>query len=138
MKLKVLLLIFAIIWCGSCSDLKTKLNVRNQTDKLNSSLIAYGADLRWGRYNYAYDYHVRRDGTKPQINLERLENFSVTSFTPTDPVLNAEANEAAIPIEIKYYDEQYGTIRTFKETQKWWFKTESKHWFIESDFPVLK
>jgi hypothetical protein len=138
MNLKYLLWVFILILCGACSEMRSNMNVRNQADRLNSALNTYGADLRWGRYNFAYDYHVQRDGTQPQVNLERLENFSVTSFTPINPVLNADGTEAVIPIEIKYYDEQYGTLRTFKETQLWWFNAESKTWNIESDFPALK
>jgi len=138
MNLKHLVWLLAFILCGACADLRESLNIKNQADRLNTALIAYGADLRWARYNQAYAYHAHRDGTQPQVNLERLDNFSITSFTNAAPVLNAEATEAEIPVEIKYFDEQYGTLRTLKETQKWWYNEESKHWLIESDFPVLK
>ena len=138
MNLKNLLWVFAFILCVACSDMRANMNIRNQADRLGTALNVYGAALRWGRYNQAYGYHVQRDGTQPQVNMDRLENFSVTSFTPTDPVLNADGTEAVVPIEIKYYDEQYGTLRTLKETQIWWFNAKAKMWYTESDFPALK
>lgn len=135
MNLKSLLWVLALVLCSACME---TMKVRNQADRLTTALDLYGADLRWGRYHEAYGYHVNRDGNKPQVNLERLEGYSVTSFTPIAPVLNTEATEAAVPIEIKYYDEQYGMLRTLKETQKWWFDVKANMWHIESDFPILK
>ena len=138
MNLKNLPWVFVFILCVACADMRANMNIRNQADRLNTALLAYGADLRWDRYKKAFDYHVKRDGTRPQVNMDRLENFSVTSFTPVDPVLNADGTEAVVPIEIKYYDEQNGKLRTLKETQVWWFNAKAKMWNTESDFPALK
>lgn len=135
MNLRYLLLVFALVLCGACME---NLKIRNQADRLAMALDHYGADMRWGRYNKAYGYHLNRDGARPEANLDRLEGFSITSFTPDDPILNADATEAVVSIEIKYYDEQYGTLRDLKETQKWWFDAKAKSWFVESDFPFLK
>lgn len=128
---------FIIVLCllsVACAN----MNVKNQADKLHHSLTEYGADLRWDRKNYAYAYHVFRDGTQPEVDLENLERFSVTGFKPLNPVLNEDATEATIPVEIDYYDEQFGTLRKIKYTQQWWFQEESKRWLIESEFPDFK
>jgi len=135
MNLRYLLLMLALVLSGACME---SMNIRNQADRLSMALDQYGADLRWGRYNQAYVYHINHDGVRPEVNLERLEDFSVTSFTPSGPVLNADATEAVVPIEIKYYEKQYAMLRTLKETQKWWFDAKTKSWFVESDFPFLK
>ena len=135
MKLRFLLWVFALVLCSACME---TMNVKNHTDRLSLALNHYGADLRWGRYVEAYAYHVNRDGIKPLVNMDRLEGFSITSFTPVETALNADATEAVVPIEIKYYDEQYGTLRTLKETQKWWFNATLNMWLIESNFPDLK
>ena len=128
------LTIFVIILVAACAN----LSVKNQADKLKTALDDYGAALRWGRYNQAYAYHFDRDGTQPQVDLNALEKYSVTAFRPVDPALNAEATEATVPVEIDYYDEQYGTLRKFKYIQKWWFNAEIKRWLIASDFPVFE
>ena len=138
MNLKNLLWMFAFILCVACADMRANLNIRNQADGLGTALDVYGADLRWGRYQHAYTFHLTRDGKQPQFSMEQLENYSVTSFRPSDPILNADATEAVIPVEIDYYNEQYGMVRKFKDTQKWWFNAKEKKWFTESDFPVFK
>ena len=134
MNLKYLLWACALFLCTACAGLK----VKDQSYGLTLALEQYGADLRWGRYRQAYIFHVNRDGQQPQFSVEQLENFSVTSFKPSDPILNADATEAVIPVEIDYYNEQYGRVLKFKDTQKWWFNIKEKKWYTESDFPVLK
>ena len=138
MNLRNLLLAFAFIQCVACADMRANMNIRNHADGLSTTLDEYGADLRWGRYRQAYTYHIHHDGTQPQFNLEQLENYSVTSFRPANPVLNSDATEAVIPVEIEYYNEQYGMVRKFKDTQKWWFNGKEEKWFTEADFPVFK
>ena len=128
------LLVFVVILIAACAN----LSIKNQADKLKTTLDDYGAALRWGRYNYAYTFHIDQEGKQPLIDLNALENFSVTAFKPVDPVLNAEGTEATIPVEIDYYDEQYGTLKKFKYIQKWWFNAEAKRWLIASEFPQFK
>lgn len=128
------LLVFLVILSAACSG----LSIKNQADKLKTALDDYGAALRWGRYNYAYTFHIDQEGKQPEIDLDALEKFSVTAFKPVDPVLNAEATEATIPVEIDYYEEQYGTLKKFKYIQKWWFNAEAKRWLIASEFPQFK
>jgi hypothetical protein len=119
---------------AACSN----LNTRNQVDRLHLQLNAYGADLRWGRYSQAYKLHRDQHGNRIEVDLEQLEKYSVTSFRPVDPVVNDDGTEAVIPVEIDYYDEQYGDLRKIKTTQRWWLNKEEKIWYIESDFPVFK
>ena len=128
------LAVFVVILIAACAN----MSVRNQADKLGTTLDDYGAALRWGRYNHAYAYHFDKEGKQPPVDLNALEKFSVTSFKPVDPVLNEDATEATVPVQIDYYDEQYGTLKTFKYIQKWWFNAEIKRWLTSSDFPVFE
>lgn len=128
------ILVIICILLSACAG----LNVRNQVDKLNHTLIDYGADLRWGRINKAYAYHVDREGKQPPFDMDRMENYSITDFRPVDPVINAEGNEATVPVEIDYYDERSGRLQKLKYIQHWWYREESKRWFVDSDFPDFK
>ena len=134
MILRYLLMLVVLAVLPGCES----LNIKNQADKLRTSLDHYGAALRWDRINEVYAFHVTRDGKQPEVDLEKVENYSVSSFKPIDPVLNAEATEAVVAVEIDYYDEQYGTLRKLKETQHWWFNAEKKLWFTDSAFPAFK
>lgn len=131
---RYLLWVFLLWACSGCKS----LDIQNQNDRLLSALNTYAAHLRWGRANEAYRYHIRRDGTQPLVDLERLENYSITSVVPLDMVVNSDATEATIPMEISYFYEQDGALRTMKETQIWWYSKEAKAWLTESEFPVLK
>ena len=134
MKSKAYLVMIFCVLITACSGME----VRNQVDKLEAALEEYGAALRWGRINMAYAYHVYRDGEQPEFDLTKMENYSVTDFKPVSPVVNEDGTEATVPVEIDYYDEQYGTLRKIKYTQLWWYREESKRWYIESDFPDFK
>ncbi len=116
-----------------------RMAAREHSDDLNTAVIHYGADLRWGRYTDAYSYHIYRDGTRPKVDFENLKNIKVTSVEAIKPTINNdEVTEATVPFKIDYYDERYSTVNTINQTQYWWYNKEVKRWFIESDFPDLK
>ena len=129
------LIILACLMLTACSGIKA----RDQVDRLNNSLIQYGAALRWDRINMAYAFHVDRDGNQPSYDLDYMENFSVTDFRTVEPdVNNEEGTEATVPVEIDYYDERTGNLRKLKYTQIWWYREESRQWYTESPFPDFK
>ena len=134
MRSKRCLVVIICILLTACSGME----IRNQVDKLNRTLIDYGADLRWGRINMAYAYHVDKEGKQIPYDLDRMENFSVTDFRPVNPVINEDGSEATVPVEIDYYDERSGTLQKLKYVQHWWYREESKRWFVDSDFPDFK
>lgn len=134
MNLRNFLILFALIAMAGCAG----ANLRNQVDKLNTALTQYGVALRWAHHSKAISYHVNREGEQALVDRNRLERFNVTSFRPVDPIVHDDGTAATIPIEIDYYDKEYGTLRHIKEIQYWWFDEESKRWLIESDFPAFK
>lgn len=134
MNLRNILLLFALVAMTGCAG----ANLKNQVDKLNTALTQYGVALRWAYYNQAISYHVNREGEQALVDRNHLEHFNVTAFRPVDPVVNEDGTEATIPVEIDYYDKEYGTLRNIKLIQYWWYNEESKRWFIESEFPVFK
>jgi hypothetical protein len=134
MNLRNILLLFTLIALTGCAG----ANLKNQMDKLNTALTQYGVALRWGHYHQAISYHMNRAGEQPLVDKTNLEHYNVTAFRPVDPVVNEEGTEATIPIEIDYYDKEYGVLRNIKETQYWWYNEETKRWLTESAFPAFK
>jgi len=134
MRVLKCLIVFVVILIAACAN----LSVINQTDKLRNALNDYGTALRWGSYNHAYAFHFDQEGNRPVVDMNALEKFSVTDFRPVDPVVNEDGTAATVPVEIDYYDEQYGTLKKFKYVQNWWFNTEIKRWLTSSDFPVFE
>lgn len=134
MNKRYILAIFIMVTMNSCAG----ANIKNQAEMLKNTLTQYGAALRWAHYNQAISYHINRNGEQALVDKSHLERFNVTGFRPIDPVINEDGTEATIPIEIDYYDKEYGTLRNIQETQYWWFDEASKRWLIESEFPLFK
>lgn len=124
---------------SGCGTLGTK----NQADKLERSLIQYGAALRWARLREAVSFHVTQDGKSAAVNLDYLENFGVTSFKIVSKTIIPSSekdgiNEAVIVAVMSYFHKEQGTIRKAKLNQLWWYNPEIKRWLIETDFPEFK
>ena len=134
MKARGCLVVLMCIFLAACAS----MNVRNQVDKLNRTLIDYGADLRWGRINMAYAYHVDKDGNQILYDLDKMENISITAFQPVNPVINEDGSDATVPVEIDYYDERSGALQKLKYVQHWWYQKDAKRWFVDSPFPDFK
>ncbi|NIN61160.1 MAG: hypothetical protein GWO08_11775 [Gammaproteobacteria bacterium] len=136
MNIRALLFLSVVVLLSTAC---AKLEVREHTSRLNTSVIQYGADLRWGRYTDAYNYHVHRDGSQPEVNLEVLKDIKITSVKAVEPTINNEdATEATVPYQIEYYDERYSTVKSIKQTQNWWYSEDAKRWLIESEFPQFE
>ena len=119
------------------------LDARNQADKLERSVTQYGAALRWARHREAISFHVTREAKFAEVDIEYLEEFSVTSFDVLSQTIipNLEKggnNEAIIVAEMSYFYKGQGTLRKLKLNQIWWYNAEIKRWLIETDFPEFK
>ena len=121
----------------------TSLGARDQAEKLERSVNAYGAALRWARHRDAIGLHVTRDLKYAEVDIEHLEKFAVTSFDVLSQTIIPSSEkdgvtEAIIVSEMSYFHKEQGTVRKLKLDQLWWYSTELKHWLIESDFPEFK
>ena len=112
--------------------------VRKQVQDLDYAINDYAYALRWSRAGHAVEYHLRRDGSRPDIDLERLDGVRVTGFTITEKTLDADAGGASVKGELNYYHDDYGTLRTLEYSQSWWYEPETGRWYVESDFPQFR
>jgi len=134
MNVRKLVLLLVVSLCTAC----TALNIQNRSDKFELSLRQYGSALRWGHWTDAYSYHITRDKKQPEVDIEKLERFSIAGFGILEQIMDPEGTEVIILVDINYYDEQIGTLRNIRQQQVWWFNEETKRWLTESDFPDLK
>ena len=135
-SIAVAICVMSISGCGTMS-------ARNQADKLERSVTHYASALRWGRLHEAINYHMSQDGKSAEVNLEYLEQFSVTSLDVISKTIIPSSekggiNEAIIVAEMSYFHKEQGTIRKAKLNQLWWYSTEIKRWLVETDFPEFK
>ena len=71
-----IIMVVSVMLFSGCAS----LDARNQADKLERSVNEYGAALRWARHRDAINLHVTRDLKYAEVDVEYLEQFSVTSF----------------------------------------------------------
>lgn len=126
--------IISVFFIAACAGMASQQRISN----LDDSLDRYVAALRWAYYADALSYHLTRKGKQPEVDAERLEDFSVTGLEIKEKILSEDENEALIKGELAYYHKEYGTIRKLKLIQTWWYSENAKHWFIESAFPDFK
>lgn len=135
-SIAVAICVMSISGCGT-------LSARNQADKLERSVTHYASALRWGRLREAAGLHMTQDGKFAEVNLEYLEQFSVTSLDVISKTIIPSAEkdgvtEADINFEMNYYHKEQGTVRKLKLNQVWWYSKKHNAWLIESDFPEFK
>lgn len=115
----------------ACQNVKDKKKASN----LEESVTNYEVALRWAEHESAYSYHVSPEGERPETDLDRLKEISVTGIEVFEKLINQEKDEAITRMEIKYYFKDQGTVRTLKLEQQWWYSEELEQWFVKSDFP---
>lgn len=126
-----IILILLAVFIGACNSVGT----RQKGDGLVTALDEYVAALRWGRFDSAREYHLKKDGTVPDIDTSQAEYIRVTGHTMKKKVISEDMDSAAVQIEMQYYHNEYGTLKKIVFDQGWWYEEASKRWLIHTDFP---
>ena len=130
-NIRTLLVIALVCLLSACQNVKEKKIMQN----LEQSVTSYEVALRWAEHEVAYSYHVDPEGIRPETDLDRLKEISVTGIEVLEKLVKDTKDEAIIRVVIKYYFKDEGTVRTLKLQQEWWYSEENQQWFIKSDFP---
>lgn len=125
------LLIFLISLLAACSSYQVKKRVNS----LDKTLTSYGVALRWAEYDTLYAYYVSPNGTQPPVNLERLQDISVTGMDVKEKILNEDQTKANVKAVVSYYIKTEGNLKTLKLDQDWWYNEPNQQWFIDGEFP---
>lgn len=128
MLLQAVLLIAVL---SGCSKYQTQKKVNN----LDKSITSYETALRWAQYQDAYSYHVYPNGKQPPVDVNRLNEISVTGIDVIKKSMGENQDTAFTRIEIKYYNKSEGTVRKLNLEQKWWFNERNAQWYIDGEFP---
>jgi hypothetical protein len=128
---KLIFLFTLVLMMTACNGVGT----RQKADGLEKAIDEYVAALRWGRFDKAKEYHINKEGTRPEIDSSQLEYIRVTGHTVKKKTVNEEIDEATLQMEIQYYHNEYATLKKIIIDQVWWFQEDAKTWFLSSDFP---
>ena len=113
-------------------------STQKKMDNLDRSVTSYEVALRWAQYEDAYSYHVSPNGTQPPLNVDRLQEISVTGIDITEKIINEDQTEAYIKGVVRYFNKNQGTEKKVKLDQTWWYSDENKQWFIDAEFPKFQ
>ncbi len=116
---------------GGCNKYKTQKKVNN----LDKSITSYEIALRWAQHQDAYSYHVYPDGTQPPVDMNRLNEISVTGIDVIEKSIDENQEKAYTKIELNYFNKNEGNLKKLKLEQNWWFSEENNQWFIDGEFP---
>jgi len=130
-KLVLLSLLAVLVSCNG-------VNIKHQVKTLDDAITEYNTGLRWGMFNNVDAYSKSSDGTQTPVDREAMENIRITGYEVLEKHINDDATEALVKGEINYYSNEYGTLRKIPFQQKWWYDTDSKHWFVEGPLPDFK
>jgi len=126
-----LVLIILISLLTACNGYK----VQKRVNSLEAAITSYGVALRWAEYDTLYAYYVSPNGTQPPVDMNRLEELSVTGMEIKQKTVNEEQTEANVKAIVKYYIKSEGNIRELKLNQDWWYNEINKQWYIDGEFP---
>lgn len=112
--------------------------IKRKALSLDEAINQYVFALRWGRYQDAHEYHAEEDGSKPELNLDKLNRIRITSHTIFEKNVNTDLSEATVKGELNYYSTEYGTLQKVKLDQVWWYEPETKRWYLKGPLPAFK
>ncbi len=128
---KIIFVLTLAITLVACNGMST----RAKGDGLMTAMDDYIAALRWGRFDKAKEYHLNKDGKRPEIDTSQLDHIRVTGEKFRKKTVNEALDEATVQVEVEYYNTDYGTLKKLMLNQVWWYQEETKSWYLSSDFP---
>ena len=123
-------LVYVLMLAG-CAGMQT----REKASALDEAVKSYGTLMRWGNFDEAVKYLLKRNGEHQIVALDRLKSIRVASYDVTDQAMSADGSEAKVVAQIGFYHEESGVLHSFQDDQKWWYESTTKRWLIDSDFP---
>jgi len=128
---KIVFIVTLAISLVACNSMST----RSKAEGLTTAMDDYSAALRWGLFDKAKEFHVKKDGERPEIDTSKLDHIRVTGEKIREKTVNEALDEATVKLEVEYYNTDYGKIKKLMLKQVWWYQEETKSWYLGSDFP---
>jgi hypothetical protein len=106
------------------------------TLKMEEQLGAYGAALRWNRYDQALDSLV--PSLRADYRLQSFGNVHVTSYNPLYSRESGDRSTLSQKVEIRYLLGNEGAEKSLIDQQTWLFDQEQGQWFLQSGLPNFR
>lgn len=130
---RIMLAAAALLLLAGCATMQNKNNLRDQT------LEAYGAALRWGDFQSAWNYVdpvVRAAHPLTPQQKALYDTVRVAEYDASGPMATGEdtvAQTATIGLIVKSSQRVYSVV----DHQTWRWDAKAKHWWLESGLPDI-
>jgi hypothetical protein len=126
MRNRVLVLILAVlVLMTGCASDKRKTT-------MDDTLRLYERSIKWG--NYA-DAQILTQKPFTQETLDRYRDIKVISYEVVRQEVIGDFDQLNQVVEIKFFHEQQGTIKTVRDSQVWIYDDERDAWKLDSGLP---
>ena len=103
---------------------------------LDRSIMSYERAIRWGDFTRAKSFH-KNDPTLSDLERRRLKFYRVTGYSTLQNDIQDRHN-AFLYVEVKYYKNDRPVIKTITYKQHWKRESDSKIWYLDSQFPKFR
>lgn len=107
---------------------------------LDQTLYQYAKTIRWGNYQAALGFlspDIEKSKKPSRLDVERLKQFSVSSYVAAPILPGSEENEIIQDVELKLYNNHSKRERVVVDRQVWAYDEESGNWWLTSGLPKL-
>lgn len=99
---------------------------------MDSILRLYEKSIKWGMYT---DAQSVVENPEPQELLDRYQEVKVVSYEVVRQEIVGDFEQLNQLVEIKFYHEQQGTIKTVRDPQMWTYDDDRETWVLQSGLP---
>ena len=104
--------------------------------KMEEQLGAYGAALRWNRYEQALASLA--PSLRADCKLRAFGHVHITSYNSLHQQQSSDGSMLSQKVEIRYFLGNEGTEKSLIDQQTWLFDLEQDKWFLQSGLPNFR
>ncbi|MGH8500581.1 MAG: hypothetical protein ACRERV_17470 [Methylococcales bacterium] len=104
---------------------------KKKTD-MNSALRFYEKAIKWG--NYA-DTRILTEKPETREILDQYKDIKVISYEVLGQEIIGDFEQLNQVVEIKFYHEQQGAIKTIRDVQVWLYNKDRDSWVLKTGLP---
>ncbi|MCI0655289.1 MAG: hypothetical protein L0Y39_12570 [Methylococcaceae bacterium] len=99
---------------------------------MNAVLSLYERSIKWGDYA---DARLLTEKPEPQERLDQYNAIKVISYDVIDQKIVGDFEQLNQVVEIKFYHEQQGTVKTVRDVQVWLYNKDRDTWVLKTGLP---
>lgn len=127
-----------IAWVAACL-LLAGCGGGQQENALLAAQNAYGAAMRWGEFETAWqrvDPEYREAHPMTELDLERYSQVQISAYRDLDATVLPDGSPARL-IEIGVINKHTMAERTVRYREEWRWDAEKKTWWVRQGLPDL-